>query len=294
MDDLVAVLDAVECQQAVVFGTNEGGPLAIMFKALHPERANYRVGAAGLVRPPQSQLTTIRSGSRRTCIDDLWTPPSPTTGLGEASGRSCRPILRRTYSLWNGAAAWNDNRRARQRPERSTRRSSRWTSETFCPRSPPPPSRFTAPRIGTSAPTMVGISANTSPAHCTSNFLERSHPRCRIGCARRAARVPHRYVDPQRTSNEYSPRCCSPISSLSTACAAEMGYACWLERLDRHNHVVARQLQRFSGRCVKNTGDGILANVDGPGRAIRCLLSPSGTACGASGSRAEPVSTPAR
>ena len=56
----------------------------------------------------------------------------------------------------------------------------------------------------------------------------------------------------------------------STARAAELGDARWLERLDRHNNVVTRQLHRFSGHRVKNTGDGVLATFDGPGRAIRC------------------------
>jgi class 3 adenylate cyclase len=33
--------------------------------------------------------------------------------------------------------------------------------------------------------------------------------------------------------------------------------------------VVDRQLERFRGRKVKSTGDGVLALFDGPGRAVR-------------------------
>ena len=31
-------------------------------------------------------------------------------------------------------------------------------------------------------------------------------------------------------------------------------------------------IDRFRGKCVKTTGDGVLATFDGPGRAIRCAL----------------------
>jgi class 3 adenylate cyclase len=34
--------------------------------------------------------------------------------------------------------------------------------------------------------------------------------------------------------------------------------------------MVRRQLDRFGGRGVKTTGDGVLATFDGPARAIRC------------------------
>jgi class 3 adenylate cyclase len=33
---------------------------------------------------------------------------------------------------------------------------------------------------------------------------------------------------------------------------------------------VRNELERFRGRAVRSTGDGVLATFDGPGRAIRC------------------------
>jgi class 3 adenylate cyclase len=56
----------------------------------------------------------------------------------------------------------------------------------------------------------------------------------------------------------------------STSLAAELGDVRWREVLDRHNDVVRRQLERFQGRAVKTTGDGVLATFDGPARAIAC------------------------
>ena len=58
----------------------------------------------------------------------------------------------------------------------------------------------------------------------------------------------------------------------STERAATLGDKAWRARLDRHDDLVARQLHRYGGRRVKNTGDGVLATFDSPGRAIRCAL----------------------
>ncbi len=54
----------------------------------------------------------------------------------------------------------------------------------------------------------------------------------------------------------------------STAQAAELGDARWRELLDRHDSRVADEVERRRGRVVKTTGDGVLATFDGPARAI--------------------------
>jgi len=58
----------------------------------------------------------------------------------------------------------------------------------------------------------------------------------------------------------------------STARAAELGDRRWKELLDAYDGFVLRQLDRFRGRQVKSTGDGTLATVDGPRRAIACAV----------------------
>jgi len=55
----------------------------------------------------------------------------------------------------------------------------------------------------------------------------------------------------------------------STATATNLGDFRWKELLDRHDALVERQLNRFRGRLIKTTGDGILASFDGPARAIQ-------------------------
>jgi class 3 adenylate cyclase len=58
----------------------------------------------------------------------------------------------------------------------------------------------------------------------------------------------------------------------STKRAASTGDRRWGELLDNHDRMAARQVQRFGGRRVKSTGDGILATFDSPARAIQCGL----------------------
>jgi pimeloyl-ACP methyl ester carboxylesterase len=55
----------------------------------------------------------------------------------------------------------------------------------------------------------------------------------------------------------------------STARVAEMGDAAWREALDRHDELVRLAASEHRGRVVKTTGDGVLAIFDGPARAVR-------------------------
>jgi class 3 adenylate cyclase len=56
----------------------------------------------------------------------------------------------------------------------------------------------------------------------------------------------------------------------STEQAARLGDRQWAQILDEHDAISARELERFRGRKVNPTGDGLLATFDGPARAVRC------------------------
>ena len=56
----------------------------------------------------------------------------------------------------------------------------------------------------------------------------------------------------------------------STERAAALGDGAWTRTLDRHDSLVAREVERHRGRKINPTGDGILATFDGPARAVRC------------------------
>jgi class 3 adenylate cyclase len=61
----------------------------------------------------------------------------------------------------------------------------------------------------------------------------------------------------------------------STERASRSGDREWRMTLQEHDRLVAQQLERFRGRAVKTTGDGVLATFDGPARAIRCAQATS-------------------
>jgi class 3 adenylate cyclase len=46
----------------------------------------------------------------------------------------------------------------------------------------------------------------------------------------------------------------------------------WRQLLDNHDHLAQQMIEKHRGVLVKNTGDGVLATFDGPGRAVRCAL----------------------
>jgi class 3 adenylate cyclase len=56
----------------------------------------------------------------------------------------------------------------------------------------------------------------------------------------------------------------------STGHAARMGDRRWKELLDTHDELLRAEVERFRGRLMRSTGDGVLATFDGPGRAVRC------------------------
>jgi class 3 adenylate cyclase len=58
----------------------------------------------------------------------------------------------------------------------------------------------------------------------------------------------------------------------STRSAAAMGDQAWRRSLDSHDQLAKQIVEKHRGILVKNTGDGILATFDGPGRAVRCAL----------------------
>jgi len=56
----------------------------------------------------------------------------------------------------------------------------------------------------------------------------------------------------------------------STERAAALGDARWKELLAAHDEKARAEIDRFRGRYVNTTGDGLLATFDGPARAVRC------------------------
>lgn len=58
----------------------------------------------------------------------------------------------------------------------------------------------------------------------------------------------------------------------STETAGRVGDDAWIRILNKHDDLASDLVDRFGGRVVKTTGDGILAMFDGPARGIRCAV----------------------
>jgi class 3 adenylate cyclase len=56
----------------------------------------------------------------------------------------------------------------------------------------------------------------------------------------------------------------------STQTAARVGDQRWRDLLEHHQSISEREINRWRGRLIKSTGDGVLATFDGPARAVRC------------------------
>src|SRR5439155_6396572 len=63
----------------------------------------------------------------------------------------------------------------------------------------------------------------------------------------------------------------------STGRAAALGDRRWRQLIDRHDRVARAEVDRFHGRLVKTTGDGVLATFDAPTRALRCAFALMGS-----------------
>jgi len=58
----------------------------------------------------------------------------------------------------------------------------------------------------------------------------------------------------------------------SSGQAATLGDRRWRQLLDQHDSLARSEVERWHGRLVKSTGDGVLATFDTPTRALRCAF----------------------
>ncbi len=64
----------------------------------------------------------------------------------------------------------------------------------------------------------------------------------------------------------------------STEAAARLGDPAWRALLSAHFEAARAEFERFHGREVKTTGDGVLATFDGPAQAVQCAAAIRGAA----------------
>jgi pimeloyl-ACP methyl ester carboxylesterase/class 3 adenylate cyclase len=269
MDDVRAVMDAAGANRASVFGISEGGALAMLFAASHPERVSALITYASYARLswdedyqhgyPRDALDAFSAS-----IDDSWGSGADITitapSLADDPG----------YRAW-----WGRHQRSSASPGMA-RALVGLVSEIDV--------RGALPLI--QAPTLV--------LHTTGDrFVPVEHSRYlhRHIDGSRLVEIPGEDHHPTGSSGEQlveeivefltgsrpearAERVLATVMFTdivgSTVRAADLGDRRWRQLLDGYDAVVRAELSRSRGVEIKGTGDGTLATFDGPARAIEC------------------------
>ena len=266
IDDVRAVMDAVGSERAALIGVSEGGPMSVLFAATYPERTVALVlyGTMARLRSdvdyPLGNEEQIAQLYR--IVDDYW-------GTGE--------------SLRVFAPSLIDHEPLREFMGRLERASgSPGTMRAMVDTMVDIDVRAVLPTI--SVPTLV-LHATDDVAVPIANgrwladhiegarFVEFPGDHMAFGMDTRFSDEIETFL----TGRQHAVATDRVLSTVlfsdivgSTKEAAAVGDRRWREALDRHDAVVAREINAYRGKLVKSTGDGAMATFDGPARAIAC------------------------
>jgi class 3 adenylate cyclase len=275
MDDVRAVLDAVESERAVLFATDDGGFLGTVFAATYPERT------AGLI--------LFNSAPRLTrCPGMPW--------LRTRAEREER--IQAVIGHW-GDLEWMATTTKVATPSASHDELLRAARRARLSHSPAAVAAYLLPGLDLDVrdvlpsirvPTLVMYrTVPPIPLEQNSRYLAEHIPAARLVELPGADIAPSRgdqemlFAELERflgESAEDRARETGPDRVLatvmftdlvdSTARASELGDRRWRELVEEHHRLVRTQLGYFRGREIDTAGDGFFATFDGPARAIRC------------------------
>jgi class 3 adenylate cyclase len=269
MDDIRAVLDAVGSDRAAVMGESEGGPLAMLFAAAHPERTIALVLQGAEVRERTDEDWPWGEGTEQEFEEYFAELPS-TWGKG-LGFRYLAPSV--------GDVDWGRAWLGRLQVHAAT--PAAW--EAFARMAFGIDVRHIAGTIN--VPTLIVHAVDDEICHVeNARFLAREIPGARYVELPGGDHVP--WFDPDQTIGEIREfltgqrEAATPDRRLATVLftdlvgsterAAQLGDRRWRDLLDQHHSAVRRELVRFDGHEQDTAGDGFFATFDGPARAIRC------------------------
>ena len=266
-EDIVAVLDAVGSKRAAIFADEDGGPMAILFTAMHPDIV--------------SAVILLNTSARYLEADDypIGVSPEAVDALVEliASAYGTLDFTR----LLNPTSA-DDTERihllSRLIRSSATPRSAA-AQFNYILRSDV---RHALPLI--QVPTLV-LHVSESPflpiAHGRyiadhidgARFVELPGGDLGLPTDRQLLDEVAEFLTGERPVVE-ADRILTTVLFTdivgSTQRVASLGDQRWRSLLDAHDRTVRDQLRRFRGREIQTTGDGFVASFDGPARAVRC------------------------
>jgi class 3 adenylate cyclase len=266
IDDVVAVMDAAGSEQTAVYAQLEGGAMAALFAASHPERTTALVLYEAMPRmswAPDYDWA-LRREERLAHLDSRWGDGSRVLALAPRSGTN--PRLRQWFARLERLAA------------------SPGTAAKLLLMNADVDVRAVLPSI--SVPTLVLHRAGDQFIDIRhSHYLTEHIPGARyvelpgdeavsFGSDSDALLDEiEEFLTGARHVGD-SERILATVMFAdiveSTRRAAELGDRGWRDVMSAVLGAVGRELHRFRGRAVKTMGDGMLATFDGPARAIRC------------------------
>jgi class 3 adenylate cyclase len=272
MDDIRAIMDAVGSERAAVMGESEGGPLAMLFAAAHPERTVALILQGGEVRErtddewPWGEATEDDFEESMKSLPERW-------GKGLGIDAIAPSVAGQEWArAWRGRVQTHSNTPA--------------AAEAFMRMAFDIDVRHVVPVIN--APTLIVHAARDGVCHVeNARYLAGNIPGAKYVELDTDDHVP--WFDPDETLAEIREfltgrrEVATPNRFLatvlftdlvaSTSLAAELGDRRWRDLLEQHHSSVRRELSRFDGHEVDTAGDGFFATFDGPARAIRCAQS---------------------
>jgi class 3 adenylate cyclase len=272
MDDIRAVLDDLDVEQAVLWTAQEGSRLAVLFAATYPERT-----AALVFYDPTAR--------------GVWAPDYPWARTED----DWRRELREAEARW-GERAYLVERLRKDSPTaaddvafqdwyvRYMRRSaSPGAAAAFIRMEMDGDVRDVLPSV--KAPTLIGHSpGRTDEAEYIANSIPDAqvvevaglrdifswaNPVANDVLLEESSRFLAQ-LGPRRAPDRVLATVLFTDIVGSTERAAVLGDSEWTRLLERHHALVRRQLAHFRGDEVDTAGDGFLATFDGPARAITC------------------------
>lgn len=270
MDDIRAVMDAAGSESASLVGASEGGPLAMLFAAAHPERTNSLILMGAEVRErrdeewPWGEATDEEFEASIARMPDRW-------------GKSSKFL--EFFAPSQEATPWLEDWSARLQRNANTPSS----AEAFFRMAFEIDVRDILPSI--QVPTLVIHAEGDRICHVENGrYLARHIPSARLVELPGADHLP--WFEPDRAISEIREFITghrvplTPDRVLATVLftdivgstneAVRVGDGRWRSLLGAHNAAVRNELARFRGVEVNTSGDGFLATFDGPARAIRC------------------------
>ncbi|HEX6117297.1 MAG TPA: adenylate/guanylate cyclase domain-containing protein [Solirubrobacterales bacterium] len=267
VDDALAVLDAAGSERAAVFGISEGGALAQLLAASHPDRCSHLLLWSSFARlcraPDYPQGIDPRELDRwREILRDEWGGP---VSLGVfAPSRKGDPETER----W-----WAQMLRSGTSPRGVVELMGLYKELDVRPalESITAPTLVMHRRDDRGVPAELGryIAEGIRGARYV-EFPGRDHIFWTEGADEITDEIEEFLTGARRARPADRVLATVLFTDIvdSTAQAARLGDRRWRELLDRHDARVAAEVERGRGRVVKSTGDGVLATFDGPARAI--------------------------